>query len=148
MTGFCFYFEDNNVDVYSGRLLDFDMWNLALKTTGDLTKIALVNESGVMITNPDEERFTFTTPGRLFRPANAAVLVTPWEADRRTAVELWDFNHLVDWYLFGPAQGWAGDIPPGQQIYIPQANLDQRAALHSVHIATVVAMHRFHVIGA
>lgn len=138
MAGVCFYFEDNDRDVYSGRRIDLDAWNYAIKAAGDVDQACVVNRAVADLSSPDPERIVFDEVGEDFDPANSIKLVTPWQA-APGSVSLWDFDHDVEWYLFGPAAGWTGE----SGLYIPQAG---QAALHSIHIASVVLMHRYHVL--
>lgn len=43
--GVCFYFEDNDVDVWSGRSIDLDAWNYAIKAAGDIKDVVIINRT-------------------------------------------------------------------------------------------------------
>lgn len=139
MAGIAFYFEDNDTDVYSGRRVDLDAWNYASKVAGDIDRAVVVN-----LTDQDLRSFDRSMdieivselpdlPGRVTR------LVPPWRGDH-TTINLWRFDHMTDWYVFGPADGFEA---AGPHVTIPQAGT---GAMHSVHAATVVMAHRYGVL--
>ena len=136
MAGLCFYFEDYDVDVWSGH--DLDAWNYAAKTAGDITKIIVVNKTDQLIRSPDSSLELFEVVQELPKLPNSIKCVGPNEKGPN-AISLWDFSHDVDWYIFGPAAGWGGQV---DGLNIPQAG---RGALHSVHACTVIMTHRYHV---
>jgi len=134
MAGICFYFEDNDSDVYSGRDIDLDAWNYACKAAGDIDRMIVVNRTDNVLTTPDSDmRFEVVT--ELPDLPNAVRVCTPWKGGE----PLWTFDHEVDWYVFGPSEGWP-DVSKG--VHIPLAG---KAALHAVHAATVVLTHRYGV---
>lgn len=140
MAGVCFYFEDEDVDVWSGKNLD--AWNYACMAAGDIDKIVVINKTQQALTTPGGQ-YDFKTVTSL-EDANLqgviAQIVCPWNDFNLT--ELWDFSHAVDWYVFGPAAGW-GSIDIGDvHVTIPVHGL---AAMHSVHAASVVLAHRYKV---
>ena len=143
MPGICFYFEDNDRDVYSGRRIDLDAWNYAIKAAGDITKMVVVNRTDQELTTPDGNLdFQVVSESPDFGDERVAYVVCPWDvcADKQ---ELWNFDHAVDWYVFGPAGGWATTTADKCGVYIPQHGI---AACHSVHIATAVMLHRHKVV--
>lgn len=144
MAGIIFYFEDNDRDVYSGRPIDLDAWVYAAMAAGDVDKLAIVNRTDVDLQaainglhGQLQIEVTDNTPNVL---GEIVRVVTPGEADTMTE-SIWDFKHDVDWYFFGPAEGHR---PAGRSIMIPQSG---GGFLHSVHIASVVCLHRFHKLG-
>jgi len=139
MTGICFYFESPDVDVWSGHNLD--AWNYAAKAAGDINKVHIVNRTSDILANPDIGTFDFTVSEELPAFENAAVMITPRESGD-IGEPLWAFDHNVDWYVFGPASGWRGVYPSGKRVFVPQSGFGD---LHSVHIASVVMMHRYSV---
>jgi hypothetical protein len=143
MPGLCFYFENTDVDVWSGR--DLDAWRYAAKAAGDIDNIIVVNKTDQLLSFGDFD-VGFGVVAELPKLPNAKYLVSPLEAVHG-ATRLWDLDHKgVEWYCFGPAAGWQdmGSIPVDDRLTIPQAGI---GSLHSVHIASVVMMHRFAVIG-
>lgn len=138
MAGVAFFFESNDVDVWSGRRVDFDAWNYAIKAAGDIDRAVIVNRTDVDISTFDADldiRVEVDLPDL----EDAVFVCCPWEANRCTrAVSLWEFNHEISWYVFGPANGWQRDLDFG--VYVPQSG---SAALHSVHIGSIVLLHRF-----
>jgi len=137
MAGICFYFEPNDVDVWSGRRLDLDAWNYAAKA-GGVDRMVVINLTDQVIRTPDSDLAEFRVVDAMPPLDRAVYLVGPGEA--AGASPLWTFDHDVDWYCFGPAQGWQFPVSP--KLHVPQAN---RGALHSVHVATAVMLHRHHV---
>ena len=140
MAGIVFYFEDNDLDVYSGRRVDLDAWNYACKVAGDIDRAVIVNRTIEPLPAFDtlmDIRIVRKIPEPLY--GSVVSLVTPWNA-REDACDLWSFDHDVDWYIFGPADGHS---PGGAQVYMPQAGV---GAMHSVHVAGVVMAHRFSVV--
>jgi hypothetical protein len=140
MAGICFYFESYDLDVWSGREIDLDAWNYACKACGDIDKIIVVDKTYSNIKTPDSSldfKIVHTLPeleGKIIQ------ICCPWN-DMENSVSLWDFDHNVDWYVFGPASGWKNKIKNG--LYIPQKGI---AALHSVHIASTILLHRYEVL--
>ena len=138
MAGICFYFEPHEVDVWSGH--DLDAWNYAAKAAGDIRRMIVVNRTDQRVPCPDAGLASFEVMRHAPRLENAVYLVGPNECGPNS-VSLWDFDHNVDWYVFGPAAGW-GSSRDG--LHVPQSG---KGSLHSVHICSVVMMHRYHVRG-
>lgn len=139
MVGLCFFFEDNDRDVWSGREIDLDAWRYAAKASG-IDEMVVVNRTETPISQIDLEIALHVVQEVPELPGVVASLVCPWRP--WPATSLWDFDHAVDWYVFGPADGWQ-QRPQGQLVTVPQAGL---AALHAVHIASVVMLHRYEVL--
>lgn len=146
MAGVCFYYEDSDTDVWSGK--GFDAWNYAFKAAGDIDKIKLINRTEQRHTSPDvtmEFEVVSDLDSELYLPTwdssvKVVYVACPWDR-MDVSTDLWSFDHQIDWYCFGPASGWHQPVPNG--VCVPQAG---RGALHSVHIATVVMMHRYKVL--
>jgi hypothetical protein len=138
--GIVFYFEENDRDVYSGRRVDLDAWNYACKIAGDIDRAIIINRTDEPL-QPFDMGMDIQVTDQIPEPLHGSVvsLVTPWNA-REDAQSLWSFNHEVDWYIFGPADGHS---PGGAQLCIPQAGV---GAMHSVHVAGVVMAHRYGVV--
>lgn len=136
MVGICFYFEDSDTDVWSGKNLD--AWNYAAKCAGDIDTFLVINQTDQTLTTPDANLTFRVEPTLPELSGRVTYLVCPWD-NTPTKMPLWNFDHATDWYVFGPAKGWSS-IESG--VYIPQSG---RGACHSVHIATVVMMHRYGV---
>lgn len=141
MPGLCFHFEPNDIDVWSGREIDLDAWNYAVKAAGDIDEIVVINRTSASL-RPLDADIPFLQVSELPSLGRAAFLCAPDEA-AAVSVSLWDFSHDVDWYVFGPAAGW--DHVPELGVHIPTA---LGIPFHAVHAATVALAHRFHVIGA
>lgn len=144
MTGICFFFEPSDVDVWSGKNLD--AWNYAIKAAGDIDKMIVINKTDQTIKSPDKT-LDFQVVDKIPILPNAYILTTPWDLENQS-ISLWDCDHQCDWYIFGPASGWQGVLPSmdGEiNVSIPQSGL---GALHSVHIASAVMLHRYHVRGS
>lgn len=144
MAGLCFFFEQYDVDVWSGRRIDLDAYNYAAKVAGDIDKMIVVNRTSENIQTPDAD-IEFSVVSKL---ADAPItgstvhVCCPWDT-AGTLTSLWDFGHDVDWYVIGPAAGWTNHIV-GDGIYIPGAHA---VAMHGVHAAAVIMAHRYHVVG-
>jgi len=140
MTGICFYFEESDVDVWSGK--DLDAWHYACKAAGDIDKMIVINKTSQNIQSPDLalEFYVVKTLEEAMEIMCGIIVqvVCPW--DSAEAISLWDYAHSAEWYVFGPASGWRQQKISDIQITVPQAGL---GACHSVHIATVVLMNRF-----
>jgi len=135
MAGICFYFEETDVDVWSGKNLD--AWNYAAQASGDIDRMIVVNRTNTVVRSPNTDLVSFEVVTNLPELQNAVYCVAPNER-RSDTIELWGFDHNVEWYCFGPASGWP--TPPLFTLTVPQANV---GALHAVHIASVVLLHRF-----
>ena len=134
MTGICFFFESSDVDVWSGHNLD--AWNYAVQMAGDIKSMIVINKTDQIINTPNIN-LDFNVVNRVPElSGNIAKLAPEWECIN--GVSLWNFDHNVDWYMFGPAtEPWSGNV------FIPQAN---RGALHSIHAASIVLAHRYGVL--
>jgi hypothetical protein len=141
MAGICFFFENNDVDVWSGRNSDLDAWNYACKVAGDIDKAIIINQSSMDLKTFDENMDVKIVSS--LKEANIeghiTQLVCPWNTAETTS--LWDYDHNTDWYIFGPAEGWEQDFF-GTQVCVPQHS---KGGLHSVHVATTVMLHRYSV---
>jgi hypothetical protein len=140
MAGLCFFYEEPDRDLWSGRRLHLDAWNYAAKVAGDITKMIVVNRTAQEILTPDAELELFQVVSELPALDNAIRCVGPGEIGEGSIL-LWDFDHNVDWYVFGPASGWG---TPMVGLHVPQANI---GACHSIHVATAIMFHRYHVKG-
>ena len=142
MAGICFFFESEDIDVWSGK--DLDAWHYAAAAAGDIDRIHIVNKTNMELKNPDIGRYEFTISKELpSLEGRVTKLVTPWEANKH-ALSIWEWNHSTDWYVFGPALGWRSEPLDEPEVYVPQAGL---GALHSVHVASIVMTNRYWVIG-
>lgn len=142
MAKVCFFFEPVTVDVFSGHDVILDAWNYAIKAAGDIDEVAIIDSTfgGAVQFDQDLATTIYTGIEQWHPTGTVAVIDTPWNTDN--GVPLWSFNHAVDWYCFGPAAGWAGRTQ--SSLYIPQAG---QGALHAVHVASVVMLHRYATVG-
>jgi len=136
MAGLCFFYEAEGIDVWSGR--GVYAWNIAAKAAGDIDTIIVVNRTTERLASPDA-RMNFQVVGLMPDLPNAVYCVGPGEKGS-DYTSLWNFDHNVDWYCFGPATGW---FPSGPKLHIPMAS----GAFHSVHAASVIMAHRYFVKG-
>ena len=140
MVGVLFFFERNDIDIFSGRRIDLSAWNYALKSAGDIDRVIIINrtEKQIPVFNSDLNIRIETKIPEL-SGIKTFVICPHDNAENKT--DLWNFNHDTDWYLFGPADGWKSeDINIDNGVYIPTALSD---GLHALHIATAVMLHRF-----
>ena len=144
MTGICFFYEDSDVDVWSGK--DLDAWNYACKVAGDIDSMIVINKTTQILTTPNAD-MVFNVVSDLdaakdLMSGDIVYMVCPWE--NTTVLSMAGFMHTNDWYVFGPASGWGSyTLPSGMTI--PQAGT---GAVHSVHAATVAMFHRFWTINS
>lgn len=138
MAGICFFYEDSDVDVWSGK--DLDAWNYACKIAGDIDKAIIVNRTDQILGSFDSTmdiQFVQDLPSAEDLMSGAKMyLMCPWDAGHPQSIE--GHSHDVDWYVFGPASGWNDDSISGY--YLPQAGT---GAAHAVHIATTVMFYRY-----
>ena len=145
MAGICFFYEHEDVDVWSGKKLD--AWHYACKAAGDIDSIIVINLSDREPECPSKE-YNFHVVQSIaeaeeLMEGHVTQVVCPWNFF--DVFEVWDYDHDTDWYIFGPASGWCG-VEVGQtKITIQCAN--EGAALHSVHAATVVLTSRYRALG-
>jgi hypothetical protein len=137
MAGICFYYEDTDVDVWSGK--DLDAWNYACKIGGGIDKSFVINTTAQTL-HPfdvlmDFQVFTDLESALLAMAGSKTYFTTPWTPGNHASIS--GFNHMTDWYLFGPGAGWGQSL---DGVFIPQAG---GGAAHSVHAATHVMYHRF-----
>lgn len=141
MAGVCFFFEPEHVDVFSGRDISLDAWNYAVKAAGDISEAVIIDRVGTARAFDADLPTLILGDITEWTPTGSTILIdTPWHTDN--PVSLWDFNHQVDWYVFGPAAGWTNRTDGS--LVIPQAGT---GALHACHVASIVMLHRFAVIG-
>lgn len=135
MVGVAFYFEHNDIDVYSGRAIDLDAWNIASKISGDITEMLIVNRTEQKLNTPDTQ-LVFSVVDKLPILENAIYL------DPTKGTSLWDLDHSpVEWYVFGPASGWDHQADPTKRyIHIPTM---MNVHCHSQHVMTAVMYHRY-----
>jgi hypothetical protein len=142
MAGILFFFEDNDIDIFSGRRLDLSAWNYAIKSAGDITKVIIVNRTSLQISTFDSDLEYFLVTKDLPQLDGSIIhVVCPWDNTCNT-VSLWNYEHSADWYLFGPAKGWKEYGKLSNGLTIPVAN---NIAFHSVHAASIVMAHRYGV---
>lgn len=134
MTGVAFYFEPNDTDVYSGRAIDLDAWYLASQIPTDITKMLVVNRTDAKIAMPSIS-IQLTIVDELPELENAVYL------DPNKGTSLWDLEHSdIDWYVFGPANGWGPEDPNRTYVHIPHT---KNIHCHSQHVMTTVMFHRY-----
>jgi len=142
--GVCFYFEDHDVDVYSGRRIDLDAWNYAAQAGGpDVRNLLVLNRTDKKLTTPNAHMRLEVLDGNKPFPnldGSAAYFIPP--SDDRWQTTLWDFDHNVDWYCFGPAMEF--EFEPRKNDIIVTIPMDVQ--LHAVHAASVVMAHRYAVL--
>lgn len=140
MAGICFYFENNDIDVWSGHSIYLDAWNYSSKLTPDIDKIVIINKTSQNLQPFDISIETTITNEYPNLEGHLTQIVCPWENTPESKINLWDFNHQTDWYLFGPAAGWGNNYFANSYLTIPQHG---QAACHSIHIANLITFHRY-----
>lgn len=139
MVGLCFFFEPNDVDVWSGREIDLDAWNYAAKAAGDIDRVIVINRSGAKLRFDSDISFE-TTEAFPQLEGRIAFFHAPSETSS-SGISLWTFDHAVDWYAFGPAAGWTRKT--GIEVFVPTAN---GIPFHAIHAASIVMAHRYRVV--
>ena len=142
MTGIVFYFEENDTDIYSGRLEDLHAWNYACKI-GGIDKAIIINKTNLELTTFDSSMDIKIVKQMPQVSGRTCQVVCPWENTPTGKIELWNFPHKVDWYFFGPASGWVNNFFAKSYLTLPQ---NGKGSTHATHIATTVMFHRFNVI--
>ena len=138
MAGICFYFEDSDVDMWSGK--DFDAWNYACKVAGDIDKAFVINRTSQTLQSFDQtmdfRAFDNLTEAQEAMTGTLCFVGCPWDVGIYKPIN--EFEHAaIDWYIFGPASGWK---EPHYGLCLPQAG---GGAVHSVHAATAVMFYRY-----
>jgi hypothetical protein len=137
MAGLVFYYQDSDIDVWSGHNLD--AWNYAASAAGSIDKMIVINQTDQVVNTPNaslEFRLVEEMP---VLEGHKTLVVCPWEIAPK--VSLANFDHDTDWYVFGPAQGWGNPLPSADAyLTIPQAG---QGACHSVHVATAIMYDRY-----
>jgi hypothetical protein len=154
LAGIVFYFEDYDKDVYSGRRIDLDAWNYAMKSGGIDKAICFNCVHDIKLQMDNKIHFTeihaHNVKPRVILSQwlnengidKKIVLFTPPKSAPNDAIHIKDLEHnTVDWYVFGPSVGVDSDYKNTQYVYIPTA--DERIDLHSVHIGSYVMLRRF-----
>jgi len=140
MAGIVFYFEDNDTDVWSGRRIDLDVWNYNCKI-GGITKAIVVNKTSEDLITFDSNMDVTFMDNMPTLSGTVAQLVTPTEVSGTTS--LWEFDHQVDWYVFGPAGGWGGNHFGDILLTIPETTSVYH---HSVFVGATIMFHRDSII--
>lgn len=143
MAGIVFYFENYDRDVWSGRKIDLDAWNYNCKVAG-IDKVIIVNNSVYDVSSFDKGMDVQIVKELPEFKGHVTQLVCPWENTPSDKINLWDFDHETDWYVFGPADGWVGNHFADSYVTVPQNGI---GAHHGVFIASVVMFHRFGIKG-
>ena len=139
MSGICFYFENSDVDVWSGK--DLDAWNYACKIGGGIDSVIVINRTDQILT-PFDVSMNFHVvktidEARALMQGDVTQMVCPWEAIDKAEIQ--HFDHQTDWYVFGPASGWYGNHFGDTLLTLPQHGV---GAAHAVHVATAVMFFR------
>lgn len=143
MTGVLFFFEENDIDIFSGRRIDLSAWNYAIKSAGDIDSVIIVNRTSRLLPVIDSNINTEVVESIPNLVGTKTYIVCPHD-QAQIKTSLWDFDHKTDWYIFGPAAGWKKEkLEIENGVFIPTALND---GLHALHIATSVMLHRFRVI--
>lgn len=143
MPGVLFFFEENDIDIFSGRKIDLSAWNYAIKSVGDIDNVIVVNRTSRPLSTIDSSINFQTVDSFPSLVGTKTFIICPHD-QAKVKSNLWDFDHKTDWYIFGPAAGWKKEkVEIENGIFVPTA-LDD--GLHALHIATTVMLHRFKVI--
>lgn len=141
MAGIVFYYENNANDVYSGRDVDLSAWNYLCKSA-NLKKVIIVNKTSQNLVPFDADMDIQIVTEYPNLEGVIAQMVCPWENTPIPKISIWDFDHNVDWYCFGPSGGWR-EYFSDKYVNIPQFGT---AASHALHVASTVMFHRHKII--
>jgi len=141
MASVCFFYEENDVDVFSGRQDLLDAWNYALLMAGDIDHVVIINLTDERLNFNQSFKVDIVESVENFHEISDGqkVVLVGAENEFSNPVSLWDYDHKDDWYFFGSA---SGHQLSESGISIPSEN---EMALHSVHAATVIFSHRYKV---
>lgn len=145
MTGVLLHFEPYSMDVFSGKDISLDAWNYAFKAAGSIDQVVIVDIDGEAKPFGDFPTTIISDISQFspVDPTKCYVIDVPWT--NCPCTPLWNFDHQnVDWYMFGPANGWQDAFPSYPRLTIPQSGT---GALHSMHIASIVMAHRYGMLG-
>jgi len=142
--GIVFFFEENDVDVWSGRNVDLDAWNYNCKIA-DIKKAIIVNKTEQDIQTFDVDMDIQIVTSLPLLTGHTTQIVCPWENTPTQKTNLWEFDHNTDWYVFGPSSGWANNYFGDSYLTIPQNGL---GAHHSVFVATSIMFHKYNIKGS
>lgn len=137
MAGIVFYFENSDIDVYSGRDADLSAWNHLCKVA-DIQKAIVINKSSKNVVPFDSSMEIEVVTEIPSLTGHVTQLVLPNE--REDSISLWDFDHQTDWYIFGSASGWFGNHFGDQYVHVPQ---NTAGAAYSMQIGTVAMYDRY-----
>lgn len=146
MAGICFYYEDSDIDICSGGVLF--AWGYNCMAAGDINKMIVINLADSPPWNPGDitgQKYDFTVVKSLEQAEDLMAgdritqVVCPWNDFDTKVIELWDYDHKTDWYVFGPAHGWKDYDMKTDKITIP---VFEESPMFSVHAATVILTHR------
>lgn len=132
MVGAAFFFEANDVDVYSGRQIDLDAWYLATRLTDDVRSILVVNRTDVALSTPNVD-YDFQVVQEL-PVLPGALYLDPVRGPPLSTID----HSAVEWYVFGPASGW--DAEDRNYAHVPQAGTGH---CHSQHVMTHIMYERY-----
>jgi hypothetical protein len=142
-TGLVFYFEENDVDVWSGKDFDLDAWNYNCKI-GGISKVIIINKTSQVLRQFDGNMDICIVEEFPILTGHTTQLVVPSELkDGESGVDLWDFDHQTDWYIIGPGSGWHGVHFGDVLLTIPQRSPIHH---HSVFIGATIMFHREHIL--
>lgn len=140
-SGIVFFFEENDIDVWSGRNIDLDAWNYNCKI-GGIKKVIIINKTSLNIPKFDIDMDIQIVDKIPALSGHVTQLVLPHE-NIKNNISLWEYNHDTDWYVFGPASGWNSDYFADSFVFIPQ---NGEATHHSIFIGATLMFHRFNVL--
>lgn len=157
MVAAVFHFEDQDLDVWSGRDIDLDIWRYNTKMFGIDTLIMIdqVPDGGTLYQHLDEEqkfeRFTSIDDFLQAHPQGEKVwFETPWSFPSSiTPIKLNNFQHPANtsdvFYIFGPATGFnIAENDSRTWVTIPQVT---QGATHSSFLAPIVFYDRARKLG-
>ena len=131
------HFEDNDMDVWSGRKLDIDMWKTSCFNWG-IEELRIVDLRTDKSWQPQEPMLNLKWYGSLNQALEG--LENLVYIDIHGNESLWEFTHSEDMvYVIGASYGFL-ETPVGTRVVIPQIGNDE---MHSTHIAAMVLAHRY-----
>jgi hypothetical protein len=147
MAGVLFYFQNNDIDVFSGRNpIDLDAWRYACKAS-NIESVRCINETNMSILFDTDVDFKIVNSLESWLDTiigQTIVLFEPQWSCPADAVSFKQLDHsIIDWYVFGAANGF--NIPQLESYELTYCYLPQNGsgALHSIHIASAVLLNRW-----
>ena len=128
-----FYFDEHDKDVWSGRTIDYDIWQVFTQIWG-VTELAVINNTDLELNTAGRDNIEIFSNEEVFFSKNRTFIHL--EHPKNSPKEMLS-EHTFDseaWYCMGPAQGWS-HMYRGKTLGIEQIG---SAELHAPFVASVL----------